>query len=199
MSALTIFLGIYLALFLGLAFALRSWLTWRHTGINPYKLTERPGAEYVVARYFRVMPLLSLTVFLLYAAGPERYALLAPITWLEIPVLRAVGLVLLTVSLVWIVVAQAQMGESWRIGVDYDSHGPMVRRGLFNYSRNPIFFGILVSMLGYFLVLPNALTLATLLLDLLLIQVQVSVEEVFLEDAYGEDYRQYRREVRRWI
>ncbi|NND69058.1 MAG: DUF1295 domain-containing protein [Halioglobus sp.] len=199
MNALTLFLVIYFALFLGLAFALRSWQTWRRTGINPYKLTERPGAEYVVTRYFRVMPFLSLAALVFYAAGAAHYTLLAPITWLELPVLRVVGLVLMTVALVWVVIAQAQMGESWRIGVDYDSHGPMVRRGLFKYSRNPIFVGILVSVLGFFLVLPNALTLVTLLLDLVLIQVQVSVEEVFLEEAYGEDYNRYRREVRRWI
>ncbi len=199
MTPLDIYLIVYFALFLGLVFVLRSWLTWRRTGLNPYKLSDRPGPEQVVGRYFRLMPLLSLTVVVVYVGWPEHYALLAPITWLEGRGTQAVGLVLMTAALAWIVVAQAQMRESWRIGVDHDTPGPMVRRGLFNYSRNPIFFGILLSVLGYFLVLPNALTLAVMLLDLVLVQVQVSIEEEFLEKAYGEDYNRFRREVRRWI
>ena len=135
----------------------------------------------------------------LYLAGAEYYALLAPLQWLQHPSLQWLGLALMSLALVVVLLAQAQMGDAWRIGVDYENDTRFVQRGLFRYSRNPIFVGILLSVLGYFLLLPNALNLLILMLDLALIQVQVSIEEQHLAGRHGEAYARYRREVRRWV
>jgi len=91
------------------------------------------------------------------------------------------------------------MGESWRIGVDYDHRTEFVRQGLFKYSRNPIFAGIMLSVFGYFLVLPNAITLLIVMLDLALIQVQIRLEEQHLAAEHGDVYKRYCEEVRRWV
>jgi protein-S-isoprenylcysteine O-methyltransferase Ste14 len=105
----------------------------------------------------------------------------------------------MSAALVLIIVAQQQMGNSWRIGVDYDYRTDFVQRGLFKYSRNPIFAGIMLSVIGYFMVLPNAIILLIVVLDLALIQVQIRLEEQHLASEYGEDYENYYRRVRRWI
>ena len=57
----------------------------------------------------------------------------------------------------------------------------------------------MLSVSGYFLVLPNAVTLVIVMLDLALIQVQIRVEEDFLAGQHGEDYARYCAAVRRWI
>ena len=196
---LTLFLPLYFLLFFGLAFLWRSWRTYRETGINPYRLLGNPGPERVTSRYFRLLPIASLLVVALYLAGAEYYALLAPLQWLQHPSLQWLGLALMSLALVVVLLAQAQMGDAWRIGVDYENDTRFVQRGLFRYSRNPIFVGILLSVLGYFLLLPNALNLLILMLDLALIQVQVSIEEQHLAGRHGEAYARYRREVRRWV
>mgnify|MGYP001490612632 CR=1 FL=1 len=66
--------------------------------------------------------------------------------------------------------------------------------GVFRLSRNPIFLGMRLTLLGLFLVIPNAVTLAVLVLGNVLVQVQVRLEE-----AFGEVYARYREQVRRWI
>jgi protein-S-isoprenylcysteine O-methyltransferase Ste14 len=91
------------------------------------------------------------------------------------------------------------MGESWRIGIDEEHRTPLVRKGVFGVSRNPIFLGMISTLLGLFLVTPNAVTLLVLGLGVVLIQIQVRLEEEFLSSAHGEDYEEYRREVRRWL
>ena len=91
------------------------------------------------------------------------------------------------------------MGKSWRIGVDYENPTEFVERGLFRHSRNPIFAGIMLSVIGFFLLLPNALTLLIMMLDLALIQVQIRLEEEHLGNAHGEDYLRYCERVRRWV
>ena len=196
---LTWYLPLYFLLFFGVAFAWRTWRVAKITGINPYKLAVNPGPEQITNRYFRLMPLLSLVAAAAYLAGPGAYAYLAPLAWLEHGALQWIGLGMMTVALLLIVVAQGQMGKSWRIGVDRETRTEFVRSGLFKYSRNPIFLGIVLSVSGFFLLLPNALTLLVMMLDLSLIQVQIRIEEEFLARAHGASYSQYCNEVRRWI
>jgi protein-S-isoprenylcysteine O-methyltransferase Ste14 len=122
-----------------------------------------------------------------------------PIEWLEYSWLRWLGISLLLLSLVWTVIAQAQMGESWRIGIDQTHRTNLVQRGVFSRSRNPIFLGMMVTLFGLFLLIPNALTLLTLALGVVLIQIQVRLEEEFLASTHGHEYAHYRIRVRRWI
>ena len=196
---LTWFLPIYFLLFLGFAFLWRSWKTYRQTGVNPYRLMSNPGAEEVTSRYFRLLPFLSLSVLVVYLLPGSYYGYLAPFYWLHSEVLQALGIAVMSAALVIILVAQNQMGQSWRIGVDYDHRTEFVQHGLFRYSRNPIFAGIMLSVIGYFLILPNAITLLIVMLDLALIQVQIRLEEQHLATEHGEVYQRYCARVRRWV
>ena len=102
-------------------------------------------------------------------------------------------------SLVWLVLAQVQMGESWRIGIDSESKTQLVQTGVFRISRNPIFLGMMVTLLGLFLVIPNALTLLTFVLGVVVVNIQVRLEEEYLKAMHGDDYIGYTRSVRRWM
>jgi protein-S-isoprenylcysteine O-methyltransferase Ste14 len=58
---------------------------------------------------------------------------------------------------------------------------------------------MMITLLGLFLVIPNALTLLIFVMGVVLIQIQVRLEEEFLAGAHGEEYEDYRRQVRRWL
>ena len=75
----------------------------------------------------------------------------------------------------------------------------LVQHGLFKISRNPIFLGMRVMLIGFFLILPNAATFAILLLGEVLVQVQVRLEEAYLRQLHGMRYNAYRQRVRRWL
>jgi protein-S-isoprenylcysteine O-methyltransferase Ste14 len=111
----------------------------------------------------------------------------------------SIGIVLLLLSLVWIRLAQSQMGESWRIGIDTEHRTPLVQKGVFRISRNPIFLGLKVTLLGLFLTIPNALTLLVFVLAIVLVGVQVRLEEDYLAQVHPEAYADYRQRVRRWL
>lgn len=95
--------------------------------------------------------------------------------------------------------AQAQMGESWRIGIDHEHQTALVRTGVFGLSRNPIFLGMTITLVGLFLAIPNALTALTFLTGVVLIHIQVRLEEEFLAQNHGQEYCQYKQQVRRWL
>jgi protein-S-isoprenylcysteine O-methyltransferase Ste14 len=96
---------------------------------------------------------------LVYSFWPSKYQYFVPIVWFERSWLMRSGVALLLLSLIWTVIAQAQMGESWRIGIDEEHRTPLVTSGIFGWSRNPIFVGMKITLLGLFLIIPNALTL----------------------------------------
>ena len=197
--ALKIFLLVYLILFYGVAFFWRTYRVWRTTGINPYRLSEKEGLSGFMAAYFRLIVAGTILVVLIMIFADSFYQALTPITWLERPLVTGIGLVLLVVAFAWVAVAQAQMGTSWRIGIDTENKTALVTEGLFRLSRNPIFLGMRLNLLGLFLVLPNAVTLALWLLGDVSIQTQVYLEEEHLLTLHRDAYEQYRRRVRRWL
>ena len=103
------------------------------------------------------------------------------------------------VSLLIITIAQANMGRAWRIGIDHTSTPILAREGLFRWSRNPIFLGLRLNLLGLFLILPNAATLVIWLVGETLMQVQVRLEEEHLARTFRDTYADYQRTVRRWV
>lgn len=189
----------YLILYIGIVFFWRSYRVWKATGLNPYRLGNSDTAYDLIGKFFRLTLGLVLGVVVIYVFAAPFYAGLMPMTWLEQPVFLWAGIVLLTVSLLWLWRAQADMGQSWRIGIDTQNATALVNTGLFRFSRNPIFLGMGVTLLGFFFVLPNALSLLTLVLGLVLMQIQVRLEEEHLLRLHGEAYAAYCRRVRRWL
>ncbi len=197
--SLKIFLPAYLLAYFFAAFFWRSFVVWKRTGVNPLVFSGSDSAHDYIGRIFKLLFAAVVAAVAVYSTSGRLYEYLTPVAWLERGWLQAVGVVLLLSSLAWTVVAQAQMGESWRIGIDEERRTPLVREGVFGLSRNPIFLGMMLTLLGLFLVIPNAVTLLVLGLGVVLIQIQVRLEEEFLSGMHGEAYAEYRRDVRRWL
>ncbi|MFY1046241.1 methyltransferase family protein [Chryseobacterium sp. GP-SGM7] len=100
-------------------------------------------------------------------------------------------------SLIWVLIAQFQMKNSWRIGINEELKTELITKGLFNYSRNPIFLGMLISQIGFFFTLPTLISLIFFIISTILIQIQIRMEEEFLLNQHGKDYRRYKAQVRR--
>lgn len=76
----------------------------------------------------------------------------------------------------------------------------LVVKGLYRFSRNPMYLGMLLVLLGWALFLAEPLTLIPVLLFVALIErLQIRPEERALEEKFGDDYRAYMKRVRRWI
>lgn len=198
-NLLKIFLPAYLLAYFFAACFWRSFVVWKRTGVNPLVFKGSDNAHDYIGRVFKILFAAVVAAVIAYSTSGRLYQYLTPITWLERLWLQAAGVVLLLASLAWTVAAQAQMCESWRIGIDEEHRTPLVRKGVFGLSRNPIFLGMISPLLGMFLVIPNAVTLLILGLGVVLIQIQVKLEEELLSSAHGEDYEGYRRDVRRWL
>jgi protein-S-isoprenylcysteine O-methyltransferase Ste14 len=75
----------------------------------------------------------------------------------------------------------------------------LVVTGPYRYTRNPIYLGFLLLVLGLALILANPWALLVLpLLWAALRYLVISVEEAFLLGRFGPSYRDYKAAVRRW-
>ncbi|HVG04079.1 MAG TPA: methyltransferase [Burkholderiaceae bacterium] len=180
------------------AFVFRSLLVYRSTGINPLVLPSSEDAYGYVGRAFKVVIAGIAAVIIALAIWPEAQVYFGRWNALGARAVAFAGWALLIASLVWLLIAQAQMGASWRIGID-KRRTDLVQHGLFRLSRNPIFLAMRVNLLGLFLVFPSAVTAALLAAGEILMQVQVRLEEQHLMNLHGRIYVDYQAKVRRWL
>jgi protein-S-isoprenylcysteine O-methyltransferase Ste14 len=76
----------------------------------------------------------------------------------------------------------------------------LVTTGPYRFTRNPMYLGFTLLYLGVTCWVNSLWPLLALPLILLLMQRSViAKEEAYLEHRFGEDYRQYRMRVRRWL
>ena len=190
---------IFLIIYFGAAFLLPSIRVWKKTGVNPVTFRGADNTHDYIGKLFKILITALAAIIIIYAFAPDGYLYLLPVFWLEYQVVQLTGLGLLLISLVWTVIAQVQMGRSWRIGIDEEKATALVQKGLFRFSRNPIFLGMIVTLTGVFLSIPNAFTLSILILGFVLIQLQVRLEEEFLFKTHGLEYEKFRQKVNRWF
>ena len=194
-----VYLFIFLLIFFFFVFLLRSYLLWERTGINPLTFNKTDDAHGYNGKVFTFISLMELLVVFIYAFMDEWYQYLLPFWYLEHTYLIYMGWVLLVISLILIWVAQSQMQNSWRIGIDENNKTKLITNGLFSVSRNPIFLGIMIANMGLYLIMPNAFTLLIVTLSSISINTQIRLEEAFLKQSHRVEYENYLTQVRRWL
>ena len=193
------YLFIFFIIYFLLVFVIRSLLLWKKTGINPLTFSKTDDAHGYNGKVYKAISYIELIIIGIYAFKNDWYEYLLPFWYLENPLLEKIGWGLLIVSIIMVWIAQSQMANSWRIGIDEKNKTKLVTSGLFSFSRNPSFLGIMIANIGVFIVIPNAFTLLIISLSTISINTQIRLEEEFLRNEFGEEYKEYSKKVRRWI
>jgi protein-S-isoprenylcysteine O-methyltransferase Ste14 len=197
--ALKIYLPIYIILYMLVAFVIPTYRTYKQTGINPITFGKNDNAHDYIGFIMKVLIVLLFVAVLTYSMSEKMYSYLVPISYLQTQILTITGLALIHIALVWISFAQFQMSNSWRIGIDEENKTKLVTDGVFSISRNPIFLGMIISVLGLFLILPNTLTFFLTITTYIVIQIQIRLEEEFLQKQHAQDYVNYKLKTKRLL
>ncbi len=76
----------------------------------------------------------------------------------------------------------------------------LVTGGIYRVSRNPMYLGIAVGLLGWGIYLSNIVALAFVVAFIAYMnRFQILPEERNLKRQFGEQFANYKRQVRRWI
>jgi protein-S-isoprenylcysteine O-methyltransferase Ste14 len=76
----------------------------------------------------------------------------------------------------------------------------LVTTGVYQYSRNPMYLGLLIALLSPVFYWGNAVTLLVLPLFAWYInKFQIKPEEDIMQQKFGDEFLKYKKEIRRWI
>jgi protein-S-isoprenylcysteine O-methyltransferase Ste14 len=122
-----------------------------------------------------------------------------PFASIDTAAFHVAGVILAVGGIAIVFAAQMGMGSSWRIGVSEDQDPDLVTGGLFTVSRNPIYAGMFVAWIGFFLMVPTVPAIVGGLMVVLALEGQVRlVEEPIMRRTHG-DYKAYERRVGRFF
>jgi len=168
---------------------------WRRTGTfaMAFKRNPDPIQRLVGAAIAGYMTGLCVWAAFFAGLGPTAFG-----GWTLPPALSALGWGVWVVGLGITVTAQAQMGLSWRMGVD-PATTALITAGLFQFSRNPIYTGMLTTLAAYVLISPSPYLVMGWLQFGLLISLQTRYEEKALILTHGATYLDYAARVGRFF
>lgn len=192
------YLPIFYLIVMMFIFVIPTYRVYKKTGINPITFGKEDNAHNYVGNIMKILLGTLLAVIMMYSVE-SIYQYSVPIYYLEIKIIRIVGLIILHLSLIWIIIAQIQMSNSWRVGIDEKNKTDLVTTGLFSICRNPIFLGMIFCVFSLFLIIPNAITFCIFITVYLIIQVQIRLEEEYLLKSHGENYNNYKRKTKRLL
>ena len=112
---------------------------------------------------------------------------------------RWIGVALCVAGLTLLAWSLVSFGRSFRVGIDTERPDKLITTGIFAFSRNPIYVGFALILLGQFLISSSWLLLAYLLAGYWLFHRQVLLEEEFLSKQYGDSFESYRQRIRRYL
>jgi protein-S-isoprenylcysteine O-methyltransferase Ste14 len=107
-----------------------------------------------------------------------------------------IGFVLSLAGIGFAIWARVLLGTNWSGMVTVKEGHELMRSGPYAIVRHPIYTGALVGMAGTAIVWGEVRCFLAVAIAAATFWRKLQVEEIFLTEVFGEQYRRYRREVR---
>ena len=112
--------------------------------------------------------------------------------------LDIIGYIFLIIGLSFSILSLFTLGKSTRFGIPTKKTA-LKTGGLYKISRNPIYLGFDLMTISSILFLLNPVIIVTGIFSMLVYHLIIIGEEQFLEQAFGADYLEYKKKVRRYL
>lgn len=191
------FLAIYFTL-IGLHYSSRSYALSERMGFSYINYGKRGSKTWWYRYIFNLFRAAILIVCVARLFLPvDLY--LGVIGALNVAGVQIAGVILMLTSFCVIDYVHAYMHMDWRSGIDPAGDQELICTGPFSRTRNPMFLGILLGQLGFFLALPSWFSLVCLVVGGWVIYHQALEEERSLKQRFGKSYERYSERVPRWF
>jgi protein-S-isoprenylcysteine O-methyltransferase Ste14 len=194
-----------LLLFLGWAmfYALHSALA--HHSVKAFVQSKAKGHYRYYRLLFNVISVVFLSGLLIYQFSLPATAILSlP------PFVPIIGALVFVLGLVVLVVAFASFNKAEFVGLqqlrqtDAPKQTPhqvtqLTKTGMYAYVRHPLYFGVVLLLVGALLYVPTLPTLVFVATSFIYLPIGVYLEEQKLIVEFGDAYRQYQKEAKRFI
>jgi methanethiol S-methyltransferase len=194
-----------LVLFLGWAafYALHSVLA--HHSVKAFFQNKAKQHYRYYRLLFNLISVVFLSVLLVF-----QFTLPASVILSLPPFVPIIGALVFVLGLVVLVVAFASFNKSEFVGLEQlrQTTAPkqtphqvtqLTKTGMYAYVRHPLYFGVVLLLVGALLYMPSYPMLVFVATSFIYLPIGVYLEEQKLIVEFGDAYRQYQREVKRFI
>lgn len=157
-------------------------------------------------RCVKVKTLITAFIFGTFVYGVFPYLFIRLNDYFSLPFYTAFGMKFMGIVIgiagfvIWIYTGALFRVAGQGTPVPTDPPKKLVITGIYNYSRNPMYLGMFLILIGYFLFSGYLTLLAYLILSIVFFSLVVSrLEEPVLRKKFGEAYENYCQKVPRWF
>lgn len=144
------------------------------------------------------VPPLALAILLALVAFGLSLLRLAPLP--HLPVFFALFVCLMGATLIVTAFIQFRRHKTSVHPINFSNTRVLLATGVFSLSRNPIYLGMLIVMLGLaFLCADGLAFIPSVVFFIWINHWQIPAEEFHLQRQFGAAYTQYCKKVRRWL
>ena len=121
---------------------------------------------------------------------------------IHLPYRQSVSVIILIIGLIVIIspVIDFIKSKTTVNPVKFKNVNTLVTTGIYRYSRNPMYLGMILIIISTTVYYLNFLSVFSPLIFYIWInKFQINREEIFLEDKFGSEYLKYKSKTRRWI
>lgn len=120
--------------------------------------------------------------------------------YMDDKMIRLTGLVFLFTSLTLNILAYREFKKSLTPHAPFTTPKVLMQKGVFTFSRNPVYLALVLSQYGLGFVFDTVWLLLTALILLILLQYLIVLnEEKILERRFKKSYEHYKKTTRPWI
>ena len=147
----------------------------------------------------KVPPVLQVLIiaFVMYGLSgllPNLQVMVFGTNWL------AIGLVLVGMALAIMGVLAFKKAQTTVNPHTPEKSASLVTNGIYHYTRNPMYLGMLLVLLGWAFYLSNFAALLVLPIFIIYMsRFQIQPEERFMKQKFSDEYQIYMTKVRRWL
>jgi protein-S-isoprenylcysteine O-methyltransferase Ste14 len=126
----------------------------------------------------------------------------APLTRALVPAAPAVaytGIVLTAAGIGFAIWARVFLAGNWSSSVTVKENHSLVRRGPYALVRHPIYSGILLGLIGTAIAWREVRGAISVALIFVMLCLKIRLEEKFMAEQFGDEYRDYSRQVKALI
>lgn len=136
----------------------------------------------------------ALSLVLIIGIGVLEAGSLLPAPWPYLGVLPVLIGVLLAVQ------GSRQFAQAGTNIIPFTESSALVTTGVFAYSRNPMYTGMVLALAGAALIMNGFYSWLVVIAFIAIIRILfIRGEEALMAETFGEDYVAYKASVRRWL
>jgi protein-S-isoprenylcysteine O-methyltransferase Ste14 len=131
--------------------------------------------------------------------GTAWHLITHPLELLELPLHRIVGLAFFFLGLTVAIVGQVTLWRNYSATVVIREGHQLVTHGIYRFTRNPMYLGVIVALVGLPMFASSLPGVLTMLLLVPIFLIRIRLEEKLLTEAFQEQYLEYKARTKRLI